>query len=303
MKSATHLSVLLCALAVLAPPAIIAAEEFPPEIVNFTPYEGNPVFAGTGKDTWDRNIRERGFILREDDGYHLWYSGYNNDRTDEVHLGYATSPDGLVWTRHQGNPIVDHGWVEDVFVVKHGGTYYMLAEGRNDIAHLLTSTDRLHWQEHGRLDIRLVSGKPISPGPFGTPTLWIEDGKWNLFYERDDLGIWLARSTDGKVWTNVQDDPVIALGPDGSYDRYAVALDQIVKYKGRYYGYYHASAYKPWRDWTSCVAMSTDLVHWKKYPKNPIVSGDKSSPILVPDGKGFRLYTMHPDVRVYFPKP
>jgi beta-1,2-mannobiose phosphorylase / 1,2-beta-oligomannan phosphorylase len=302
MKSAVLPFVLLCTLAIAAPYASIAAEEFPPEIVNFTPYQGNPVFAGTGKDTWDQNIRERGFILREGDTYHLWYSGYNKDRTDEVHLGYATSPDGLVWTRHKGNPIFDQGWVEDVFVLKRGGTYYMLAEGRNDIAHLMTSLDRVHWRDHGRLDIRMTSGKPISPGPFGTPTLWVEDGTWNLFYERDDLGIWLARSADGKIWTNVQDDPVIALGPE-PYDRYAVALNQIVKHQGRYYAFYHATAYKPWRDWTSCVAMSTDLVHWKKYPKNPIVSGDKSSPILVPDGEGFRLYTMHPDVRVYFRKP
>ena len=30
---------------------------FPSELVNFRPYATNPVFAGTGTDTWDRNIR------------------------------------------------------------------------------------------------------------------------------------------------------------------------------------------------------------------------------------------------------
>jgi len=50
------------------------------------------------------------------------------------------------------------------------------------------------------------------------------------------------------------------------------------------------------------VAVSTDLVRWKKYPKNPIVSGDKSSGSLVHDGERYRLYTTHPDVRVYFPR-
>ena len=42
-----------------------AAEDFPSELVDFVTYQGNPVFAGTGKDTWDRNIRERGYILKE----------------------------------------------------------------------------------------------------------------------------------------------------------------------------------------------------------------------------------------------
>lgn len=293
----TRLCLVAAAVVCAAP---LRAQDFPPEIVEFTPYQGNPVFAGTGEDTWDKQIRERGFILHEEDGYHLWYSGYNKDRSDEIHLGYATSPDGLVWTRHPDNPIFSESWVEDVFVLKRGNLYYMLAEGRDDIAHVLTSIDRVHWRDLGPLDIRQTNGEPIESGPFGTPTLWVENGHWNLFYERNDSGIWLARSTDGKVWTNVQDEPVIARGPE-AYDRHAVALNQVIRHGDTYYAFYHASAHQPWRDWTSCVAASTDLVHWKKYPGNPIISGDKSSPIVVPEGNGFRLYTMHPDVRAYFP--
>jgi predicted GH43/DUF377 family glycosyl hydrolase len=278
-----------------------AAEEFPRELVSFAPYQGNPVFAGTGQNTWDSKIRERGYILREDGVYHLWYTGYRGDKADEKHLGYATSPDGLHWTRYAGNPIYDRGWVEDMHVVKHGDTYFMVAEGRDDIAHWLTSKDRIRWEEQGNLDIRYTNGKRLGPGPYGTPSLWIEGPAWYLFYERRDEGVWLARSTDRKVWTNVQDEPVIARGPE-PFDRRAVALNQVVQVNGRYYGYYHATSLEEPRNWTTCVAMSTDLVHWKKYPKNPIVSGDRSSGILVHDGKQYRLYTMHPDVRAYFPK-
>lgn len=278
-----------------------AGKLFPRELVSFAPYEGNPVFAGTGKDTWDRKIRERGYILREDGAYHLWYTGYRDGYADEKHLGYATSPDGLHWTRYPGNPIYDRAWVEDVHVTRHGDTYYMVAEGRDDIAHLLTSEDRVHWKEQGHLDIRYSNGKPLTPGPYGTPVLWIEGPTWYLFYERRDEGVWLARSTDRKVWTNVQDEPVLARGPQ-AYDRRAVALNQVVKVGGRYYAYYHATSLEEPRNWTTCVATSVDLVHWTKYPKNPVVSGDRSSGILVHDGQRFRLYTMHPDVRVYLPK-
>lgn len=296
---------LLCSFLVLGRSTVVwaagpAVEEFPKELVSLAPYAGNPVFAGTGRDTWDRKIRERGYILREGDTYHLWYTGYR-DSNDEKHLGYATSPDGLRWTRYPGNPVYDRGWVEDVQVVKQGDTYFMVAEGRNDIAHLLTSKDRVHWEERGNLDIRYTSGKQLSPGPYGTPVLWIEGPTWYLFYERRDEGIWLARSTDRKVWTNVQDEPVIARGPE-AFDRRAVAFNQVVKVGGRYYGTYHATSLEEPGNWTTCMAVSADLVHWKKYPKNPIVSGDRSSGILVHDGKQYRLYTMHPDVRVYFPK-
>jgi len=280
----------------------VATEDFPSELVDFVTCPGNPVFAGTGKDTWDRIIRERGYILKEGSMYHMWYTGYNPEGADTMSLGYATSPDGIAWTRYSGNPIFSESWVEDMHVVKHGDTYYMFAEGRNDIAHMLTSRDRLLWKDHGKIDVRYTTGKPLSPGPYGTPTVFIKGSTWYLFYERGDLGIWLATSNDRKIWTNVQDDPVIAMGPE-HYDRYAVAVNQIIEHEGKYYAYYHATSHKQWRDWTSNVAVSTDLVHWKKYQNNPIVSNNKSSSILVHDGGQYRLYTMHPEVRLHYPAP
>ena len=44
---------------------------FPSDIINFYAYSKNPVFSGTGTQTWDEQIRERGYILREDSTYHL----------------------------------------------------------------------------------------------------------------------------------------------------------------------------------------------------------------------------------------
>jgi hypothetical protein len=272
-------------------------------LVRWTPIRENPVFAGTGGDTWDRKIRERGYILVGDNGnYDLWYTGYAGDRPATMSLGHATSRDGIRWTRDPGNPIFTESWVEDMCVVRRAGTYFMVAEGKNDVAHLLTSTDGRKWTDHGSLDIRKTDGKPIDPGPYGTPTAWFENGTWYLYYERGDLGIWLAVSKDLKVWTNVQDDPVIAMGPE-PYDKAAVALNQVVKRNGFYYAFYHANSNRPWKNWTTCVARSRDLIRWEKYPGNPIIENNCSSAILVqtPQGED-RLYTMHPDVKVFVPK-
>ncbi len=167
----------------------------------------------------------------------------------------------------------------------------MFAEGKNDIAHLLTSTDGRKWTDHGPLDVRKTDGSPISPGPYGTPTAWFENGTWYLFYERGDQGVWLATSKDSKIWTNVQDDPVIAMGPE-PYDKAAVAVNQIVKRDGFYYAFYHANSQRPWKDWTTCLARSRDLVHWEKYPGNPIIGNNCSSAILVrtPSRRGSALH-------------
>lgn len=275
-------------------------DEFPRGLVAWTPVPGNPVFQGAGGDAWDRTIRERGFILVEDRTFHLWYTGYNEDRTPTRMLGHATSPDGLRWTRDPANPAFAGSWTEDVFVLRQGGRYLMFAEGRNDVAHRLVSPDRAHWTDLGPLDVRLTDGQPIPPGPYGTPTVWVEGETWYLFYERGDQGVWLARSTDGRVWINAQDAPVLAMGPS-AYDRHAVAMNQVVKRDGVYYAFYHANAHKPWKDWTSNIARSRDLVHWEKYPGNPIVGGNASSPVLVSTPDGDRLYTMHPNVKVFRP--
>jgi predicted GH43/DUF377 family glycosyl hydrolase len=273
--------------------------EFPKELVHFIPYNKNPVFAGTGGATWDNQIRERGYILRENDSWYMWYTGYVNI-DDTKYLGYATSPDGITWTRYKDSPIYSSGWVEDMCVIKSDGTYYMFAEGRGDTAHMLTSTDRINWTEKGNLDIRLTNGEPLEKGPYGTPAVLKENNVWYLFYERNDSSVWLATSKDLKKWTNVQDEPVLDRGPE-QYDKYAVAMNQVIKYKGLYYGYYHATAFQDWSKWSTNVAVSKDLIHWKKYRSNLINGNDKSAAFWCIDDKQYRLYTMHPEVNVYFP--
>lgn len=279
--------------------AVMAAPVFPPELVNFSPSPANPVFEEAGPGHWDEHIRERGWILFEDGKYRLWYTGYS-EQDKQRKMGLATSGDGIHWVRSEKNPIYAETWVEDMTVVRQGATYYMFAESENDEAYLLSSADGLAWKREGRLDIRKQDGSPIAPGPFGTPAVYLEGDTWHLFYERNDEAVWLATSKDLKVWTNVQDEPVMKPGP-AAYDAGMIAMDQVIKYQGRYYAYYHGLVpnTKP-QEWTSAVAVSEDLIHWEKYAGNPLVAGDKSSPEIVQTPEGFRLYTMHP--AVYFHK-
>jgi hypothetical protein len=278
-----------------------ADDRFPAELVDFVPYADNPVFTASGKGNWDTKIRERGWILRDGDLYRLWFTGYDGTREGMKLLGLATSRDGLHWERHPQNPIHRDHWVEDMMVVKHGGLFYMFAEGRNDEAQLLVSPNGLDWTHRGKLDIRRINGEPIQPGPFGTPTVWIEGDWWYLFYERRDKGVWLARSNDRKVWRHVVDEPVLVPGPT-AHEEQLIALNQVIKHAGRYYAYYHGRGREP--VWSTNVAVSLDLVRWQKYSRNPILPAraNKSSGIVVAQGGSYRLYTMHDEVHVHFPR-
>src|SRR5438552_2247640 len=106
---------MLVALLVYLPAAAMAqpgTDKFPPELVKFVPLRQEPVFAAApGK--WDAMIRERGWIMREDGVWKMWYTGYA-DRKGPLSLGYATSKDGISWTRHAGNPLYKEHWVEDM---------------------------------------------------------------------------------------------------------------------------------------------------------------------------------------------
>ena len=318
---------LTLAIALYGARAVGAEDQFPPELVRFRPYAGNPVFTAQGPGHWDRQIRERGWILRCGPVWHLWFTGYDDPPSGEEgtrRLGHATSKDGLRWTRDGASPLLPELWIEDMVVVAHNGQFFMFAEGRHDRAHWLTSPDGVAWIARGPLDVRGTDGQPIADGPLGTPAVWFDDGTWRLLFERGDRAVWLATSKDLKVWTLVSDDPVLTPGP-AEYDRAMIAVDQVIKYRGRYYAIYHGTgALDGDQIWTTNIAASPDGIHWTKYAGNPIVPGDRSSGLLVaepttdaagapggspaacdgcefPAPTRFRLYTTHGEVEAFLP--
>jgi len=275
--------------------------DFPSELTRFSAHESNPIFESGNPNDWDAKIRERGWILQTRGQWWLWYTGYDGERSSLKSVGLATSQDGISWTRHPDNPLTSDLWVEDMMVVEHQGTFHMFAEGRGDQAHRLTSRDGIQWTPQGQLDVRLTNHKPIPAGPYGTPTAWYEDGTWYLFYERRDAGIWLATSKDMKIWRNVQDTPVMTPGPE-RFDRDFIALNQIFQYQGKYYASLHGAAdIRDPKLWASGIAVSDDLIHWKKFPK-PLrpVQENKSSGLFLFDDNRIRFYTMHDHVDLHW---
>ncbi len=289
-----------CFLSLWGCQAPVAGQEIPER---FESVSEAPLLAGRPGE-WDARIRERGWILREGGEWKLWYTGYDPDRQPvRMSLGYATSRDGVSWERVGGGPLVSDYWVEDMMVVRHEGRYYMFSEGLNDQAQLMTSADGVTWHREGTLDVRLRDGRPIPPGPFGTPNGLYRDGRWYLLYERRDLGVWLAVSEDLKVWTNVSDEPVIVPGPEPWCSR-MIAMNQVQRVGDRYVAVLHGTgdSEKP-RRWVPYLAESEDLLTWKRrgQPLRPVME-NRSSGMLVHDGAEWRLYTTHDRVDLYRPQ-
>jgi len=86
---------------------------------------------------WDDYHVSGPSVLYEDGTYKMWYTGNDGSNT---RIGYATSPDGIVWTKYAGNPVLDLGapgaWddvnVFDPSVLFEAGTYKMWYAGYDD---------------------------------------------------------------------------------------------------------------------------------------------------------------------------
>lgn len=267
-------------------------EEGSKSLVRFFEHDSSPVIPAAIPGSWDENTRERLWVLYEDGNYYAWYAGwkgtYDYSTPNLVHLGYATSPDGITWTKYAGNPVYNLTWTEDICVVKNGDTYYMYAEdeytgdGEGTHIDLLSSTDRINWTRYGTVLSRDGSGWEGTH--VGTPTVWIEGTTWYMLYE--GIGsmiagqVGLATSSDGKNWTRYENNPVLS-SPYG--EGKMIAIDSIIKRNGIYYAYGHG----PYPHFD--LFTSTDLISWVPSIHNPL-NFKGLSPVIVDNGTDYLLY-------------
>ncbi len=125
--------------------------------------------------------------------WRMWYSGGEQYEPDA--LGYATSPDGIRWTKHPTNPIFrpdpaiawEQHKVTAAQVVKHGGEYLMFYIGFRDVHHaqigLARSRDGItDWRRHPANPlIRPGAGTWDADACYKPHAIW--DGhRWLLWY-------------------------------------------------------------------------------------------------------------------------
>jgi predicted GH43/DUF377 family glycosyl hydrolase len=211
----------LCVFAVVA----VAASAGP--FTTWRRLSDEPVLAPRGNG-WESAGTFNPAVVEHDGRIVMLYRAQDANGTSR--LGYATSDDGLHFTR-RSTPVLSpdaeyerDGGVEDPRLVKIEGTYYLTYTGYNKKDAqlcLATSTDLVHWQRKGvilpaskgRWNVGWTKSGAIVPEKI--------DGRYWMYYlgtasdKTDQMGV--ASSPDLLHWTDETDGPVLPRRP-GRFD-------------------------------------------------------------------------------------
>ena len=300
-------------------------------VVNWTKDANNPVLPRGGSGAWDEEEIESPVVIKDGATYEMWYDGgsVSGDHT-YYQIGYATSSDGTDWTKDGSNPVLppsESGWdskhVGLPWVIKQDSSYKMWYTGSNaddpeayaEIGYA-TSDDGITWSKYGSTAVLPKGGTNDwdATGVMDATVIYDEASTtykmWYVGYSASNQGIGYATSPDGVVWTKynnpdttsdpyINSDPVINLGPGGSWKDDGVFSPTVIKEDGIYRMWYDADQ----ENGASTIgyAHSIDGINWREYNGNPVImQGDTAtddfdensafSPMVLKDGNTYKMW-------------
>ncbi|HLV42470.1 MAG TPA: T9SS type A sorting domain-containing protein [Brumimicrobium sp.] len=76
---------------------------------NWNKHVNNPVFTSYNSPGWDKASVADPHVIIKDNQYHMFYAGLHSWSFENFKMGYATSYDGINWTRPVLNPVLETG--------------------------------------------------------------------------------------------------------------------------------------------------------------------------------------------------
>lgn len=292
---------------------LACSSDHAPVPLKFRAYEANPILSPGEPGSWDELFLWNPQVVKEHNVFYLYYLGGNI--SGKMAIGYATSYDGIHFTKSGGNPVVspdeqgfDACTVGPGIVLKNDSSWLMYYNAQD-----LKAFAPGHFA--GRATALSLSGPwlksenpVIASGNKGewdagfiipSSVLYLEDGSYMMFYSAgtdialfDDFCVGMAQSPDGVNWKKYNDpqttghpfaesDPVLVPGPRGEWDGSFVWMANVTKYPGGFIMYY-AAARTNAREELKAIgyASSKDGIHWEKYNGNPVYRSEDDSFIL-----------------------
>jgi hypothetical protein len=263
---------------------------------DWTKYGDNFVLTH-GPDNFDLLALGQPSILFEEGVIRMWYPGVGSD--GKARLCYATSTDGIEWTKHGvamdvgGDGEWDRGWIDTPDVLKtddgyvlvyYGDTVQQLSEINSSMG-VAYSADGISWTKY--------AGNPV----FSKANIGDWDGTWvespalfwdeaneriMMYYNGVDTATWkiqigLAYSDDGSVWSRYEGNPLITHGNWGDVDDMWCGTPAVLNRNGKFEMWYASTQAEDFNPETYlfdvvsiCYASSIDGVSWTKYDLNPL---------------------------------
>lgn len=143
---------------------------------------------------------------------------------------------------------------------------YYSAIGRGDDSIGLAISD--DGEKFLKIDKTIVIGR--------SPEVVIKGNTIYMFFVRDRIdkgySIYLAQSKDGYNYWMIQDVPVLTFGLANEWDNAEVTTPRIIRIDDIYYMLYAGLNRNDHKDVPRAfgISRSVDLVHWEKYPGNPV---------------------------------
>ena len=247
--------------------------------INWTKYSENPVMSYS--QTWEVEDICPATVIKESGIYKMWYYAPSADG-----IGYATSTDGINWTKYASNPVLIRGslgnWDNELvsypYVIKDNGIYKMWYTGSDTSKYRIgyaESLDGINWTKS-------LSNPVLDVGSSGEwdsnhilfPSI-IEDGyqlkMWYSGWDGSTQRIGYAKAAYGTRFIKEPSNPVLDIGPVGSWDDYGVNEPSILYENGIYKIWYTGVEGAPYNGKIG-YATSSDGMEWNKYYQNPILT-------------------------------
>ena len=163
------------------------------------PTENNPVLYPT--EPWEGNSVLEPTVIYEDGIYKMWYCGGS-----PCALGYASSTDGVNWTKYENNPIFglgsggESGTVRQNNIIKIDGIYYLYYVDDSRDMHIAESKDGINFTK--RESPVLLHDDNTWERSHANSFQWVEDGEWKMLYEAQDsdpYALWKIGLATGKT--------------------------------------------------------------------------------------------------------
>ncbi len=259
---------------------------------------------GSGK--WDSGNIFQPDVFFHEGQFHMLYVGFDNTRQRFGKIGYATSPNGLSWTKYAGNPILSPPNPDGLLLSPSAvwdGNQWVLYAG-------VATTGNIVGDENIRATAPELSGAwtidstPILPkrglsawDRKSQPASIFYDGtQFDMYYMGIGGGgiqMGLATSQDGLDWMRHDlpettagrldgSDPILGVGDGDSWDLAAAGSLEVMNNDGLWEMFYVGAASDPFAVTFNSVlqkkpvhigyASSQDGINWEKHPRNPVIT-------------------------------